>query len=96
VLKEQLVGFLNPLADILYCLRADLLPKLITLAELGNMNLKFAAIQVFPPHPVVPFVKCNAMVIDHPSSIDTAFEVSISLALIELELQGFHATVISY
>jgi hypothetical protein len=34
------------------------------------------------PHPVVPFMECNAMVVDHPGSIDTSLEVSIPLALI--------------
>jgi len=82
MLKEQLIGFLNALTDILYSLRSNLLPECFTLSEFGDMTLKFAAIQVLTPHPVVPFVKCNAMVINHSGSIDTSLEVFILVALI--------------
>jgi hypothetical protein len=82
MLKKQLVGFLNALADILYSLRADRLPERFTLSQFGNMRLKFCTIQMLSPHPVVPFMECNAMVVDHPGSIDTSLEVSIPLALI--------------
>ena len=82
VLKEQLVGAFNPLADILYSLRSNLLPERFTLSNFGNMTLKFAAIQVLAPHSVVPFVKCDAMVVDRPGCVDASFEVSVPLALI--------------
>jgi hypothetical protein len=82
MLKKQLVGFLNALADILHSLRADRLPERFTLSVFGNMRLKFCTIQMLSPHPVVPFMECNAMVVDHPGSIDTSLEVSIPLALI--------------
>jgi hypothetical protein len=36
----------------------------------------------------------NAMVINYPSRIDGPLEVLIALALIQLELQGFHAMII--
>jgi hypothetical protein len=39
-------------------------------------------------------MECNAMVVDHPSRIDGALEVSIPLALIEFELQSFPATTV--
>jgi hypothetical protein len=94
VLKEQLVGSLNPLTNILYCLRSYGLPECLTLSEFGDMTLKFRAVQVLPPHSVVPFVKCNAMVIDHPGSINTALEVSIPLVLRELKLQCLHAIIV--
>ena len=90
VLKEQLVGAFNPLADILYGLRSNLLPERFTLSNFGNMTLKFAAIQVLAPHSVVPFVKCDAIVVDHPGDVDTSLEISVLLALIYLELQCFH------
>jgi hypothetical protein len=70
MLKKQLIGFLDSLADILYGLRTNLLPERVTFSQLGNMTLKFVAIQMFSPHPVIPFVECNAVVIDRPSSID--------------------------
>ena len=82
VLKKQLISFLNALTNILHGLRSYGLPECFTLSQLRNMRLKLAAIQVFAPHPVVPFVKRNAMVIDHPGSVDTALEMSIPLALI--------------
>jgi hypothetical protein len=68
--EKQLIGFLDPLTDILHRLRTNRLPECFTLSQLGNMRLKFAAIQVLTPHPVVPFVERNAMVIDRPSSIN--------------------------
>ena len=46
------------------------------------------------PHPVVPFVKCNIMVINHPGSIDRPLKVFIMTALIELELEFFHAIIV--
>jgi hypothetical protein len=92
--KEQLVGFLNALTDILYGLRANRLPEGFTFSQFGDMSLKFVAIQVLAPHAVVPFVECNAMVINYPSRIDSPLEVLIALALIQLELQGFHAAII--
>jgi hypothetical protein len=70
MLEEELVGFINPLADILNSLRTYQLPKRVTLPQLGNMLLKSRTVQALSPHPVVPFVKCNRMVINYPSSID--------------------------
>jgi len=43
------------------------------------------------PHPVIPLVESNTMVIDRSSSVDCALEVSIPLVFVELKLQGFHA-----
>jgi hypothetical protein len=51
VLKEQLIGDRDPLADILYRLRSYPLPKRITLALFSNMSLKFCTIQMLSPHP---------------------------------------------
>jgi hypothetical protein len=96
VLEEQLIGSLNALTDILYCLRAYLLPERVSLPQFGNMSLKFRAIQVLIPHPVVPFVKGNAMVINHPGSIDRPLKVFISTALIKFELQYLHATIVDH
>jgi hypothetical protein len=44
------------------------------------------------PHPVIPLVESNAMVIDRSSSVDCARSVSIPLVFVELKLQGFHAS----
>jgi len=44
------------------------------------------------PHPVIPLLESNAMVIDRSSSVDCALEVSIQLVFVELKLQGFHAS----
>ncbi|MBW4527900.1 MAG: hypothetical protein KME18_22410 [Phormidium tanganyikae FI6-MK23] len=82
MLKEQLIGFLDSLADILYCLRADLLPEGFTLSEFGDMRLKFAAIQMLTPYSVVPFVECDAVLINHPGSVDRPLKVFIPTALI--------------
>jgi len=90
VLEEQLVGFLNPFANILHSLRAYLLPEILTLPQLGNVPLELIAVQVLAPQSVVPFVHGNTVVIDHSSSIYTPLEKSIPLVTVELELQGFH------
>jgi len=44
VLEEQLVGFLNPLTNILHSLRADLLPEGGTLPQLGNVPFELIAV----------------------------------------------------
>jgi hypothetical protein len=44
------------------------------------------------PHPIIPLVESNAMVIDRSSSVDCALEVSIPLVFVKLKLQGFHAS----
>jgi len=96
VLEKQLVGFLNPFANILHGLRTDLLPERFTFPQLSDMSFELIAVQVFPPHPVVPFVECNTVVIDHSSSIHTPLEKSIPLVLIQLKLQCFHTNMIPY
>ena len=63
-------------------------------SQLGNMTLKFCTTQMLTPHSVVPLVKYNAMVINHPGSIYRPLEVLITFALIEFELQCFHATIV--
>ncbi len=90
VFEEQLIRFFNSLADVLYCLRADKLPKLISLPQLGNMSLKFGTVQVLAPHAIVAFVESHAMIINHPCGIDRPFEVSIALVVVQLEFQCFH------
>jgi hypothetical protein len=72
------------------------LPERFTLSQLGNMRLKFIAIQVFSPHLVVPFVEGNAMVVNHPGGINRPLEVFISTALIEFKLQCLHVITVYY
>ena len=47
------------------------------------------------PHPVVPFVECNTVVINHSSGIDTSLEQSVPLVTVELKLQDFHISMIA-
>jgi hypothetical protein len=82
VFKEQLIGFINALTDILYRLRAYQLPKGITFPQLGNMFLKSRTVQVFVPHPVVPSMQSNATVINNSSSIDSLIEIAIALVTV--------------
>ncbi|MCY7384637.1 MAG: hypothetical protein LH628_19045 [Microcoleus sp. CAN_BIN18] len=96
MLKEQLVSLLNPLAYILHSLRTYRLPERITLSQFGDMSLKFGATQMLFEHPIVPFMQRNTVVIDHPSSVDLSLQVSISLVLIKLKLQCFHAIIVAY
>jgi hypothetical protein len=90
VLEEQLIGFLNPLANVLHSLRANLLPELDPLTFLSDMSLKLAAIQVFVPHSVIPFMERNHAVRDMSSDVNHALEIPISLVVVQLESQGFH------
>jgi hypothetical protein len=54
------------------------------------MRLKLGATQVLTPHAVVSTMESNAMVINHPSSIDAPLEMAVALVLIELKLQSLH------
>jgi hypothetical protein len=54
------------------------------------MFLKFRAVQVLAPHPVVPTMQRDAVVINYPSGVYCPLEVFIPLVLIQLELQGLH------
>ena len=60
------------------------------MTQLGNMFLKSRTVQVLAPHPVVPTMHSNTMVINYPSRIDSALEVFISFMAVEFELQSFH------
>jgi hypothetical protein len=82
MLEEQLIAFLNPLANILYGLRAYLLPERFTIPQLGNMSLKFGAIEMLFEHPIVAFMESYTMVIDDPSDIDDALEMPIPLVVV--------------
>jgi hypothetical protein len=92
MLEKQLIAFLNPLANILYGLRAYLLPERFTIPQLGNMSLKFGAIEMLFEHPIVALMERYTVVVDHPSHIDDALEISIPLMVVELKLQGFHTS----
>jgi putative transposase len=80
------------LANILYGLRAYLLPERFTIPQLGKMSLKFGAIEMLFEHPIVALMERYAMVVDHPSDIDDALEIPIPLMVVELKLQGFHTS----
>ncbi len=58
------------------------------------MALKFCTTQVLAPHPVVPTMKGNTMVINYPTRVNHALEVSIPLVFVQLKLQGFHVTML--
>lgn len=88
--KERLISSFNSLADVLHSLRTYLLPNWILLPQLGNMSLKFGAIQMLFEHPIIASMQCNRMVINHPSYVNRAFEMPIPLVIVEPELQGFH------
>ena len=96
MLKKQLIGFLNALANVLHRLRTDLLPECNSLASLGDMSLKFCTVQMLAIHTVVPLVKRNATVPNYPRHIDDALEIAVPLMLIKLELQGFHISMIAW
>ena len=92
VFEEEPIGFLNALADILHGLRADLLPPLNPLAAFGDMLLELGTVQVLAPHPVVPFVERNTVVVDTSCGVNCPLEVSVPLVAVELELERFHST----
>jgi hypothetical protein len=82
IFEKQLIRLLNTLADVLYCLRADLLPERITLAKFSDMSLKFGAVQVLAPYAVVPFMEGNTVVVDTASNVNCPLEVSALLVTI--------------
>ncbi|MBT9158959.1 MAG: hypothetical protein DDT26_00208 [Dehalococcoidia bacterium] len=82
ILKEALIGSLNPLADVLHSLRSYLQPIGITLTTFGNMSLKFCTVQVLAIHAVVALVKGDTVVPNHPSGVNLPLEVSVPLVLV--------------
>ena len=88
--EEELIGFLNPLTDILYGLRTHLQPPRVPFAKFGDVFLQFCTVQVLAPHSVVPLGSSNTMVIDPSCSVKCPLEVSIPLVFVELELERFH------
>jgi hypothetical protein len=47
------------------------------------------------PHPIIPTMQSNAVVIDNSSRVDSLLEVSIPLVTVELKLQSFHAIMLA-
>jgi hypothetical protein len=70
------------LANILYGLRAYLLPERFTIPQLGNVSLKFGATEMLFEHPIVALMESYAMVVDHPSNIDGVLEMPIPLVVV--------------
>jgi len=58
------------LTDILHSLRAYQLPEGVTLPQLGNVSLKFGAVEMFFEHPIIPAMQYNTVIVDHPSGVD--------------------------
>jgi hypothetical protein len=73
---------LDLLANILYGLRAYLLPERFTIPQLGKMSLKFGAIEMLFEHPIVALMERYTVVVDHPSDIDDALEIPIPLMVV--------------
>jgi hypothetical protein len=91
VFEEQLIGFIDPLANILHGLRTDKLPERISFPQLGNVLLQLRAVQMLSKHSVVTFMQSDAVVIDYPCRIDRTLQIPIALVKVELELVRFHA-----
>jgi hypothetical protein len=70
------------LANIPYSLRAYLLPERFTIPQLGNMSLKFGAIEMLFEHPIVALMESYTVVVDDPSNIDDALEMPIPLVVV--------------
>jgi hypothetical protein len=70
VFEKQLVGFLDALTNILHSLRTYELPEEIALPQSCNVSLKFRTVQVLAPHPVIPFVEGNSVIVDNRSGIN--------------------------
>ncbi len=49
------------------------------------MSFELIAVQVIAPHPVVPFVQRNYVIVNNPSRIDDSLQESIPLVVIQLE-----------
>jgi hypothetical protein len=60
------------------------------------MFLKPRAVQVFAPHPIVPTMKGDAMVIYHSCGVNCPLEMPIALVTVQLELESLHANMIAY
>ena len=82
LLEKQLIGFVDSLADILYCLRTYLLPVFNTFSQLGNMFHKFVHIQVLAKHFVVSLMQSNTMVVDAATGVYLPMDAPIMLGAI--------------
>lgn len=60
------------------------------------MLLKFGTVQVFPKHTIIPLMKGNCMIVDHPCCIDFSLEIAISFVSIEFNLSVFMSAMIAY
>jgi hypothetical protein len=96
VLKKQLIRFVDTLTDVLHCLSVNGFPGRITFSELSNMFLELGAVQVFAPHPIVPTMQRNTVVVNRSRGINDALQVTISLVVVQLELERLHTITIAY
>jgi hypothetical protein len=51
---------------------------------------------VFAPHPIVPTMQRNTVVVNRSRGINDALQVTISLVVVQLELECLHAIIIAY
>jgi hypothetical protein len=90
VAKEQFVGAVNPLCNVLNGLRTDQVPVGIArqLLELGEMPHQVVLVQTLAPQTIVATVERNAMIVDQTGNVDLLVQMAILLRAVELELVG--------
>lgn len=90
IAKEQLIGFVDALNNILNGLGANKIPMFVPvkLLQLGQVPHQFKLVDSLASQAIVTTMKSNAMVVDQTSNINLLMQVLILFASIHLELVG--------
>lgn len=88
ITKEQGVGSINAVNNVLNGLTANQRPMLIAvkLFQLGEVFHQDELVQALPGQGIVFAMQRNAMVVDQPGNVDLLVQQSILFLLVELEL----------
>lgn len=92
ITKEQLVGFVNALDNILNGLRTNKIPvrEPAKLFQLGQVLHQLELVDALAKQTIVAAMKSYAVIEDQPGNVNLLMQVLILFASIQFELVGFH------
>ena len=96
VAKEQLVGFVNALHDVLDRLGTHQMPMVVLgqFLKLGDVLHQLVLVQAFASQLVVLAMQSDCMVINQPCNVNLLVQVLILFRLVEFELVRSHLDVL--
>ena len=87
MVKERTVRTVNPLHYVLNGLASKSLPFQVKRSfDLSDMLLQLIGRKMLPVQTVVPAVRCNAVIPDGGSNVDTVVQMPVFLSLYNLNL----------